>query len=188
MKIILIRHGKTVFNKERRYTGCQDIPLSLEGIKELKRVKENLTTIENYKLYTSDLKRTHQTSQILFPNKAISNSFKEFNEMNLGDFETHTYDELKNQSDYQEWLNDIYSVQCPNGESFQDFKNRVTSKFNTLLKTKEDFCLVSHGGTIQMILSQIIDPTLSFFEIKVKNGLGYFIEYQNNKFTYEEIL
>lgn len=31
MKIILIRHGETIWNKERRLQGCQDIPLSPEG-------------------------------------------------------------------------------------------------------------------------------------------------------------
>lgn len=63
LKLVLLRHGESVWNKENRFTGWTDVPLSEQGVKEAieagKVLKEN-----NFKFkiaYTSYLTRAIKT-------------------------------------------------------------------------------------------------------------------------------
>ncbi|MDR1719062.1 MAG: 2,3-diphosphoglycerate-dependent phosphoglycerate mutase [Dysgonamonadaceae bacterium] len=67
-KVVLLRHGESVWNKENRFTGWTDVDLSEKGVEEAK--KAGKTLIENgfsfRKAYTSYLKRAVKTlNQVL---------------------------------------------------------------------------------------------------------------------------
>ena len=62
-KLVLIRHGESSWNKENRFTGWQDVPLSDKGLAEAKAAGELLRK-EGYvfdKAYTSVLRRAIKT-------------------------------------------------------------------------------------------------------------------------------
>lgn len=66
-KIVLLRHGESLWNKENRFTGWTDIDLSPEGIKEAKEAGQILKK-EGYSfdlVFTSVLKRAIQTTEIV---------------------------------------------------------------------------------------------------------------------------
>ena len=67
MKLVLVRHGKSVWNLENRFTGWTDVELSNNGIKEAKEagklLKENEFTFDV--AYTSVLKRANETLNII---------------------------------------------------------------------------------------------------------------------------
>ena len=62
-KLLLIRHGESAWNKENRFTGWTDVPLSEQGIAEAKKAGKVLKE-EGFKFkvaYTSYLKRAIKT-------------------------------------------------------------------------------------------------------------------------------
>jgi len=62
-KVVLLRHGESIWNKENRFTGWTDVDLSEKGIKEAKKAGEVLKS-EGYKFdvaFTSVLKRAIRT-------------------------------------------------------------------------------------------------------------------------------
>jgi broad specificity phosphatase PhoE len=61
-KIIIIRHGETDYNKERRMQGWLDIPLNAEGHAQAKQAAVLLAQYKVDALYSSDLTRAHQTT------------------------------------------------------------------------------------------------------------------------------
>ena len=67
MKLVLVRHGQSVWNLENRFTGWTDVELSENGIKEAKEagklLKENEFTFDV--AYTSALKRANETLNII---------------------------------------------------------------------------------------------------------------------------
>ncbi|SMG46105.1 2,3-diphosphoglycerate-dependent phosphoglycerate mutase [Dethiosulfovibrio salsuginis] len=66
-QVVLLRHGESVWNKENRFTGWTDVPLSDEGVKEAHRAG-NLLSGEGYTFdiaYTSTLKRAIKTLWIV---------------------------------------------------------------------------------------------------------------------------
>ena len=65
MKILLIRHGKTVANEKHLYCGSTDLPLSEQGRRELAGKK--LSAPENCRYYSSGMRRADETLELLFP-------------------------------------------------------------------------------------------------------------------------
>jgi alpha-ribazole phosphatase len=172
--IYLIRHGITEDNELKLYSGHTNSKLSDKGIKELQ------TLIEVYKgldmeIIASPLDRCIHTIEILFDRKPDQYS-ESLKEMNFGVFEGKSYNEIKDLDDYQYWLENYLVAGPPNGESFNDFKKRVLDYFNTL----NNKIIVTHGGVIRLILSELFD--LNFFDIEIPNGLGYIIDLENKKY------
>jgi 2,3-bisphosphoglycerate-dependent phosphoglycerate mutase len=60
-KLILLRHGQSVWNKENLFTGWVDIPLSEEGIQEAKRAGDSIKNIPIDVVFTSSLIRAQMT-------------------------------------------------------------------------------------------------------------------------------
>ena len=66
MLIYLLRHGLTEYNAQKRYQGQRDIPLSPEGLAQLRRAD-----IDPKVVYISTLQRTRQTAEVLFPDAEL---------------------------------------------------------------------------------------------------------------------
>lgn len=60
-KLILLRHGQSVWNKENLFTGWVDIPMSKEGIQECIRAGEKIAEIPIDVVFTSSLIRAQMT-------------------------------------------------------------------------------------------------------------------------------
>lgn len=148
--LYLIRHGKTKANLEHRYCGSTDLPLSPEGMAALEIIHYNLPKV---RYLTSGMRRTEQTLEILFGDVPHA-QVPAFREVDFGVFEMHTYEELKEQGDYQAWLaGDNMANVPPKGESGNQMTARVLEALPELLK--EDTVLVTHGGVIAAIMEHL---------------------------------
>ena len=65
MELILVRHGTTQGNKEKRFIGTLDVPLAPEGEELARRVGLHLPRVEH--LYRSPIQRCRQTAELLWP-------------------------------------------------------------------------------------------------------------------------
>ncbi len=180
MKLTLIRHGLTEGNQRRLYYGSTDIPLLPEGIAALLELRKThiYPTAQHY--YTSGMIRTEQTFTTLYgdiPHTAIPL----LREMDFGDFEMCSYEDLKLHTAYQTWISgDVLQNICPNGESAQHMLHRALDGIAPIISTGEDAVCVIHGGIISSLMSV-------WFPLKDKNlyfytpapGTGYCITFEN---------
>ena len=179
MKIIFIRHGKTAGNIEKRYIGRTDEPLCSKGRKELlsRRYPDCETVI------TSNMKRSVQTAEIIYPNKKII-SFTQLNECDFGDFEGKNYYDLSEDTDYQKWIDSGGNMTFPGGENPDDFKKRCISAFEGIVAeyAKSDvISFVVHGGTIMSVLEKYAVPPKKYYDYQVQNGSGFITEFDGEK-------
>ena len=65
MVLIVLRHGQSIWNKENRFTGWENVSLSLEGENEAKIAGNLLKSYSFDYVITSDLKRTIETYEII---------------------------------------------------------------------------------------------------------------------------
>ena len=185
----LIRHGKTEANEKHLYCGKSDISLSENGIMELKKIKNSINYPEGSSFFSSGAKRANETLEILYPKKIYS-EINEFREYDFGDFEMKSYEMLKENKEYINWINDKDGqVSCPNGESKIQYRERIKEAFNNLVEKcyKESIniaVLVCHGGTIGTILEIFYDSSKSFYEHQPSCGRGYTLtlEKKDNEF------
>ncbi len=101
MKLILIRHGQSVWNAKNLFTGWIDVELSEKGESEAKRAGELLKEAGLYPAicYTSYLKRAIHTAQIAlrelnWEHIDVLRSWK-LNERHYGDWQGKNKDEVK---------------------------------------------------------------------------------------------
>ena len=65
MKLYLIRHGETDYNRDRIFQGHAEIPLNSAGIDQAARLARRLASEPIDRIYASDLRRTAMTAAIL---------------------------------------------------------------------------------------------------------------------------
>jgi probable phosphoglycerate mutase len=65
MRLVLVRHGETIWNEEGRLQGATDVPLSQRGRAQAARLAERLAGQTFAAIYASDLRRASETAAIL---------------------------------------------------------------------------------------------------------------------------
>ena len=161
MKWVLIRHGQTQGNLERRYIGSRtDEPLCNQGIAALKE----RTYPYVGRVFVSPMRRCIQTAAILYPG-VTPEIVEDFRECDFGAFENKAYEELSGRADYQAWLDSGGELPFPGGESCAAFSARCAAAFEGLeSKAREDCALVVHGGTIMAIMERFAVPKGSYYD------------------------
>ncbi|MBR1443706.1 MAG: histidine phosphatase family protein [Firmicutes bacterium] len=166
MRIILIRHGKTEGNKERRYIGSTDEGLCDEGIEELKGKKYPDVQF----VITSGMKRCEETADIIYKGKERK-IYEGLRECDFGKFEYMCYEELKEDKDYIRWIESGGECGFPDGEDKAGFCKRCCAEFERSIaenSDKESIAYVVHGGTIMAIGEKYLGK--GFYDMQVKNG------------------
>lgn len=183
-KLILIRHGETAWNAQRRYCGFKDVRLSAKGKSQAKLLSKRLKAESINKVYASDRKRALETAKIIFRGYRIE-KIPDLGEMHFGCFEGLTYREImkKYPQVYSRWLRGLFNTRIPGGEDLAGFRKRVVLAFNKIisLNPNKTIAVVCHGGTIGIFLAHILKTkdfwkkvphaaSLSIFECKNSNS------------------
>lgn len=180
MKLYLIRHGITEANERHLYCGWSDIQLSEKGERVLQ--EKHYSVPENCRYITSGMRRTNQTLRLLFGdvNYTVDERLKE---INFGIFELKSYEQLKDDAQYQRWISgDNDSNVAPGGESANIFKSRVINAAEEILSSETDTVVVTHGGVIAVIMEQLFaQENKNRYQWQPKQGEGYLIE--NGRYT-----
>lgn len=176
VSVTLLRHGITKANEQKKYLGWGDPPLSANGIKHLKTCKEKQYPIPDV-LLSSDLQRCVQTASILFPNVPIQTT-KLFREYHFGSWDGFRYEDLKTSPEYCGWLVDQKRYSPPNGETFQQFAERIHLGWKQLVElfAKEEvknITLITHGGPIRLLLMSYTKEKKDFWDWQTPYGCGY---------------
>ena len=175
MKMWMIRHAETEYNKQRRYQGRLDLPISEKGRRSLAPSGEPVSRV-----YVSTLRRTAQTARILFPEAQLI-EVPGLEEMDFGRFDGHTSEELESDPAYQEWIDSWCTTAIPGGESRQQFSERIVRAMTKLIEQaasagEEKLVIVAHGGTIMSALETLGRPAREYYEWLPGNAEGYELE------------
>ncbi len=143
MKLTLLRHAQTEGSLRNLYYGAADIPALPESLAELHRRAGDYPTAQRY--YTSGMLRTEQTLAAIYgdvPHTRLPG----LREMDFGDFEMKSYEELKDIPAYQAWITDVEHNPCPHGESAPQVLRRSLAAITPVVQGTEDAVCVIHGG------------------------------------------
>lgn len=142
--IHLIRHEKTKANVDRKYIGWTDESIVV--------TEKCIIPLHPKMVFGSDLKRCKETAKLYFPN-ALYQPVESLREINFGDFEMKTYEQLKTNDIYRNWIDHPEKVTPPNGESLNEFSKRVVTGFKQIIQEANEYVFVVHGGVIRILLS-----------------------------------
>lgn len=176
-KIHLIRHGLAEGSEDGKYIGQTDVPLTIDGKKQLKDMLHDFQYPEVDAVICSPLDRCLETAKILYPDKNPI-IFDDLIEYDFGEFEGQTADELKTDPAFGEWLAGGEDAGCPYGETNAEFKKRICKCFEGIIegvmKTGvSSVAIITHGGVIMSLMQYYAFPELPMHEWLMPAGCGY---------------
>ena len=168
-KIVLIRHGETAWNAERRLQGHIDIALNDEGLRQAGALGAGLAGASFDAIYASDLQRAHQTAQAVarFHNMPVLTE-PGLRERCFGGFEGLLYAEIAQRfpREFAAWQARDADGEMPAGvreaETFRQFYQRCMGAITAIARRHpgQTLALVAHGGVLECAYRAALDLSL----------------------------
>jgi len=128
MRLILVRHGETRWNRENRVVGHTEIALNNNGRKQVARLTRALKDEKVSAIYSSPLRRARETAAAIARGHGLEVVTDDaLKEVDAGELEGLTFEEvMERYSDFlQEWMKDNPSLRMPGGESMTELQQRT---------------------------------------------------------------
>jgi uncharacterized phosphatase len=177
MKICLVRHGETDWNKLHKYQGRENIPLNETGKNQIKETAKYLKKFSWDEMVTSPLLRAKQSAEIIakeIKNKKIHED-EGFIEIDVGEISGMTPEEK--------------AAAFPDGkingmESFECLQKRVVGSLNECSRIYfgKNIIIVSHGAAINSVLAYLSDNEIGTGKTILKNACVNLLEYDGRDY------
>ncbi len=178
--LLIVRHGQTDWNVQKRIQGHTDIPLNDTGKSEALTLAEKLQTTRFVACYSSDLSRAFETATILArPHALPVQSDTRLRERQFGPWEGRLRD-------------DLFACPLPERggvENSQDLHQRVFHCFDELAMQHagESVLIVSHGGLMLSILLQIGGFECPIELLKSRNTATIQLEHSGGRWSLKDV-
>jgi broad specificity phosphatase PhoE len=162
MHLLLLRHGETDWNNERRIQGNTDTPLNANGIAQARQLATRIAGEKIDALYASPLARARVTAEIIAQHTGVAPVFDDrLKEKGLGDLEGLTADEFQERYPdlHRGWVTSVDHFPLPGEESPAQLRERIAKFLDDLHARHPNGArigIVTHGGTIGMFIATLI--------------------------------
>jgi probable phosphoglycerate mutase len=156
--IVLIRHGETAWNAERRLQGHIDIALNAEGERQAEALAAALAGEHLDAVVASDLRRAFQTAEAVAATRGLQVTIDPaLRERCFGGFEGLLYAEIEQRFplEFAAWQARDIDADMPAGastaETFRQFYTRAVGAILGLAAAHpgQAIALVAHGGVLE---------------------------------------
>lgn len=160
-KVLLVRHGQSEGNAERRFGGHSATPLSFRGRAQARTTARALASESITAIYSSDLERATQTAEPLAKLTGLAvNVTEAFRERSVGVMEGLTFEDAaeKHPEQYAALLRRDFEHVLTGGESYRQLLDRAWQKLDEVIKQNQGGTIVvfSHTGTICILALHLI--------------------------------
>ena len=163
-RLVVVRHGVTEWNREGRFQGHLDPPLSDIGRREADLVAERIASDELLRpdrVVSSSLARATETAAAIGRASGVAvEPDDRLMEIGQGEWEGRTHAELEvtDARRYRAWRDAAGIRQPPGGESIESAMARVRAVLDEIARSGAGtVCLVSHGGTMRVMVRVLFD-------------------------------
>lgn len=175
LAVVLVRHGLTAWNRERRYLGHHDIELLADN-DALEALGATLRKEPPDAIYCSDLRRCRQTLAALRlpgPPGVTTQFDARLRELDFGSYEGLRYEDLQHDPGYRAWIDSQGAQAPPGGEAAAAFHARVAAFMDDLLNCAKTnahrrVLIITHGGVIRSL--RMRHEGLGFWEGGIEPG------------------
>lgn len=164
-RVLLVRHGETDWNVERRLQGWAPVPLSATGRAQARQLGAALADRYDVdRLVASDLPRAHQTAALVAEPLGVEVVADDgWRERHFGVLQGLTYqafDERHPEYSLAQVGEAAIDARPEGGESLADLRDRVLDAWDRLVEAAgpdETHLVVSHGGPLYLVLGHLLD-------------------------------
>ena len=194
-KLILIRHGQSVWNAANRFTGWTDVELSEVGVSEAEEAGRSLSSQRIDVVHTSDLIRAQRTAEIIMSLNEASEGYStrfdwRLNERNYGSLQGLNKAETAEKFGAEQvhiWRRS-FDVAPPDGESLEMTAERTIPYFEEEilpdLQAGRGVLVSAHGNSLRSIVMHIegISPE-EIVSLEIQTGSPMFYEFEGGEIS-----
>lgn len=176
LRLLLIRHGQTLWNAELRYQGQTDVPLNELGRRQAEALGRRLAGETIHAVYASDLQRAVDTAAPLAAIHGLD-IIREprLRELNFGQWEGCTFEEIRRREPeaYEAWLRTPERFSAPGGETGAQLRARVQAWLDEVRAkhAEQTIAVIAHGGSLTTLLQLALDlPTEARWRFRMTHG------------------
>ncbi|WP_088243668.1 histidine phosphatase family protein [Calothrix rhizosoleniae] len=187
LRLFLVRHGETDWNRQGRYQGQTDVTLNQQGTLQSQKLSDLMQNVELDLIVSSSMSRAKETAEIILHhhphvNLQLDDGFKEITHgFWEGKLETDIAQDFP--EDFQQWLTKPAQLQLSSGENLQKLWQRSVKIFDAIVeealsKKLKTILVVAHGGINQVLVCHImgLSPE-NFWNFRQSNGSVSVIDY-----------
>ena len=189
VKIMLVRHGETDWNREEVFRGRIDVELNDNGREQASALAEATRAFQIGAVYSSPLSRSLETARIIAEahdlDVKIAHGFVDFH---YGEWQGLKHQEVKEKFPelYLKWHDSPHMVQIPGGESLDDVRQRSLKELEKIVAEHESrmAMIVSHRVVNKVLLCAIMGLDNSrFWRIRQSNCCLNIFECSQDEYT-----
>lgn len=157
VKFIIVRHGYSTTNMEKKFAGQSDVPLTEIGLEQARDTAEYI--LKNYKIdaiYSSDLCRAIDTAKPIAEALQMPiKTEKDLREFSAGCWEGKYIKDLwaEYPEEFAKWANDVGNARCGDGETSAEVSLRSEKIFKKIARENEGktVLVATHGGVVRAV-------------------------------------
>lgn len=194
-RMLLVRHGETEWNRQKRFQGQIDVPLNENGKAQGMKAAEFLRPIAIDAAYTSSMARPKETAELIlqYHPELTLQSVDALQEIGHGEWEGKYEQEIE--AGYpgmlHQWQVAPETVQMPNGENLQQIWHRAIMAWKQIVTAHSNHdqsggvqvqtvMVVAHDAINKAILCHVVGlGPEAFWRFKQGNGAVSVIDYPN---------
>ncbi|BDI16275.1 phosphoglycerate mutase [Nostoc cf. commune SO-36] len=187
VRLLLVRHGETEWNRQTRFQGQIDVPLNDNGRQQSQKAGEFLQEVAIDFAVSSTMLRPKETAEIILkqhPNVKLELQ-DGLREISHGLWEGKLEIEIEQEfpGELQRWRIVPTQVQMPEGENLQQVWERSVAAWQSILQTAatnqfKTVLVVAHDATNKTLLCHILGLSLeNFWSFRQGNGAVSVIDY-----------
>ena len=170
--VLLVRHGATEWSVSGRHTGRTDLPLTPLGVAQAAAVQPVLQRLlegQQPLVFTSPLRRAHQTAQLALPGASLT-AVDSLMELDYGQYEGLLTSEILERD--PQW--NLFEHGCPQGEQPAQFERRCDSFVELLQHTAPGRAVVAftHGHLSRVLTARLLGLPVDGGGAVQRDGLG----------------
>jgi broad specificity phosphatase PhoE len=140
MRLILVRHGATDWNQQRRVQGLSNLGLNETGIKQAEALAQSLKDVKIDAIYTSPLRRAQETARAISRFHQVEVvTLDGLKELDVGEVDGLTYEEMRirHSEFFTKWMADFTSVRLPGGGTVPELRDRCCAAIQEIVKKQQ---------------------------------------------------
>lgn len=189
-KLILIRHGQTAWNVQRRFRGRADIPLSETGLQQACATSQCIhSTWTPAAIYSSPMTRCIVTAKIIAePFDVNVQPLDGLNDIDYGQWQGLAEDEVNARwpEEFELWSDAPHLARIPGGETLEKVRARARAALRDILRSHltDTVIVVSHDSVNRVLLLQALELPLSHYWRLAQDTCGINeLNFSNGRFS-----
>lgn len=178
MKIYIVRHGETQWNKEELFRGRKDIYLNETGKKQAESIGLYFSYRPINQIVSSPLARAYQTAESISKNTGVAiETMEEFIDINFGIWEGLSLQRVEESfpADFTIWKTSPEKLRIKNAETLAMARDRISAGLANIISGQE--------GTIVLVTHRVICKILVLHALEIENRHFWDMKYDPGSIT-----